>query len=141
VSSFGLYFDYLIPACQPIPLELLSLASFSDPPQQRGTAFLKFQRDRSVTASGLNGVNGNDTPADSRSVYPLTIHHNGRMGGLYTLYAENSDARVEWKTKLEEALALRSVIQDSNKASCRQFSCMMKNLISTSGIRDRTSEL
>ena len=37
------------------------------------------------------------------------------MGGLYTLYAESVDARAEWKTKLDEALALRSVIQDSNK--------------------------
>jgi len=48
-------------------------------------------------------------------VFPLTIHYNGRMGGLYTLYAESADARSEWKRKLEEAITLRSVIQDCNK--------------------------
>jgi RHO1 GDP-GTP exchange protein 1/2 len=107
----------LTASLQPIPLELLSLATFSDPPQQRGTAFLKgFQRGSSV-GSSTSSANGTATEnvTDSRSVFPLTIHHNGRMGGLYTLYAETADARSEWKRKLEEALALRSVIQDSNK--------------------------
>lgn len=103
---------------QPIPLELLSLASFSDPPQQRGTAFLKgFNRDRSVSSnvSGNSSSSTGEAVTDSRSVFPLTIHHNGRLGGLYTLYTETADARSDWKRRLEEATALRSVIQDSNK--------------------------
>jgi len=52
---------------------------------------------------------------DSRAVYPCTIHHNGRMGGLNTVYAETSVARLEWKAKLEEAIGLRKVVQESNK--------------------------
>ena len=56
-----------------------------------------------------------ETPNDSRSVYPVTLHHNGRMGGAYLLYAESQQARLEWKTKLDEALVLRRVVQDSNK--------------------------
>jgi hypothetical protein len=52
---------------------------------------------------------------DPRVVYPCTIHHNGRLGGLYTLYAESAQARLEWKAKLEEAIGLRKVVQESNK--------------------------
>jgi len=52
---------------------------------------------------------------DARAVYPCTIHHNGRLGGLYTLYAETAYARLEWRTKLEEAIGLRKVGQESNK--------------------------
>jgi hypothetical protein len=99
---------------KPIPLELLNLATFSDPPQQRGSGLLKFQRGQS-TGGNAPGAALNEHSVDSRSVYPLTIHHNGRMGGLYTLYAESADVRSEWKTKLGEALTLRTVIQDSNK--------------------------
>jgi RHO1 GDP-GTP exchange protein 1/2 len=52
---------------------------------------------------------------DPRSVYPLTLHHNGRTGGPYILYAESSQTRNEWKQKLDEALGLRKVVQESNK--------------------------
>ena len=37
------------------------------------------------------------------------------MGGTYPLYAESKKARLEWKTKLDEALVLRRVAQESNK--------------------------
>ena len=37
------------------------------------------------------------------------------MGGPYILYADSQQARIEWKGKLEEALVLRRVVQDSNK--------------------------
>ena len=47
--------------------------------------------------------------------YPCTIHHNGRLGGPYILYAESAAARNEWKQKLDEALGIRKVVQDSNK--------------------------
>ena len=56
-----------------------------------------------------------DSAIDSRSVHPLTIHHNGRMGGPYILYAESAQIRAEWKQKLEEALGLRKIVQESNK--------------------------
>lgn len=48
-------------------------------------------------------------------VYPCTLYYSGRLGGLYTLYAETGQARTEWKGKLEEALAMRKVVADSNK--------------------------
>ena len=73
----------------------------------------------------MEGPNPNDNPPgataspdainDDRVVYPCTIHHSGRLGGLYTLYAETAQARLEWKAKLEEAIGLRKVVQESNK--------------------------
>ena len=56
-----------------------------------------------------------DAVNDARAVYPCTIHHNGRLGGSYTLYTETSQARLEWKAKLEEAIGLRKAVQESNK--------------------------
>jgi RHO1 GDP-GTP exchange protein 1/2 len=37
------------------------------------------------------------------------------MGGLYTLYAESQQVRTDWKKKLDEAIGLRKVVQESNK--------------------------
>ncbi|KAJ3993116.1 Dbl homology domain-containing protein, partial [Lentinula boryana] len=130
---------------RPIPLDLLTLVNFTDPPTQRGAGLLRNLRggerhntsdtsspspltsSNSTGASGLSsstsasgaGTSAN-TPADTsrtdaRSVYPCTIHHNGRMGGNYILYAESASARSEWKEKLEEAVGLRKVVQESNK--------------------------
>lgn len=48
-------------------------------------------------------------------LYPFKIHHNGRLGGPCVLYTESSKGRAEWKQKLEEALGLRKVVQESNK--------------------------
>jgi len=56
-----------------------------------------------------------EAATDSRVVYPCTILHTGRLGGLYTVYAESSQARSEWKEKLQEATGLRKVVQESNK--------------------------
>ncbi|KAJ3755039.1 CNH domain-containing protein [Lentinula raphanica] len=52
---------------------------------------------------------------DPRSVFPFTLHHNGRQGGNYILFAESASARLEWKEKLEEAVGLRRVVQESNR--------------------------
>lgn len=74
-------------------------------------------------------INGSDRQTDTMSVssrdqgdirtslYPFTIHHNGRLGasGSYLLYAESSAARQEWRQKLEESKGLRKVVQESNK--------------------------
>lgn len=56
-----------------------------------------------------------ETATDSRAMYPCTVHHNGRLGGLYTVFAESLQARNEWKSKLDEAIGLRKVVQESNK--------------------------
>lgn len=48
-------------------------------------------------------------------VYPCTINYIGRLGGLYTLYAESAQARAEWRVKLEEAIALRKGAAEREK--------------------------
>ncbi|KAI0675599.1 Dbl domain-containing protein [Trametes maxima] len=103
---------------RPIPLDLLTLANFTDPPTQRGNSILRLGRsDRHAGDVGTpTGVQQSpESATDSRLVYPCTIHHNGRLGGLYTVFAESPQARNEWKQKLEEAIGLRKVVQDSNK--------------------------
>lgn len=37
------------------------------------------------------------------------------MGGHYILFAESQQSRQEWRDKLEEALGIRKVVQESNK--------------------------
>ena len=56
-----------------------------------------------------------DVANDSRNVYPCTFLHTGRLGGLYTVYADSAQGRQEWKDKLQEAIGLRKVVQESNK--------------------------
>ncbi|KAJ7860483.1 Dbl-like domain-containing protein [Mycena olivaceomarginata] len=70
-----------------------------------------------LTLRNAGGENGGvaEGPADSRSIFPCTIHHNARAGGSHILYAESAQARAEWQQKLEEALGLRRVVQESNK--------------------------
>ncbi len=45
----------------------------------------------------------------------MTFLQTGRSGGILVLYAESSAARDEWKLKLNEALGLRKVVQESNR--------------------------
>lgn len=104
---------------RPIPLDLLNLASFNDQAIQRSQSILrlglggnKHADDRAGPAALGNGVPDNP---DSRLVFPCTIHYSGRLGGLCTLFTESQQARNEWKQKLEEALALRKIVQESNK--------------------------
>jgi hypothetical protein len=78
---------------------------FSDPPTQCPARLLRGLRGE-VRTSG-------ESPGDVG--YPFTIHHNGRVGGLYVLCAESAAARAEWKAKFEEAIGLRQVVQESNK--------------------------
>ncbi|KAA1475511.1 Dbl-like domain-containing protein [Dentipellis sp. KUC8613] len=103
---------------RPIPLDLLTLANFTDAPTQRGTGILRGlrggERGHDTPTSSVPTISP-DTPSDARVVYPCTLHHNGRLGGLYTVYAESAQARSEWKDKLEEAIGLRKVVQESNK--------------------------
>jgi len=40
-------------------------------------------------------------------MFPLIIHHDGRSGGTTRLFAENEDVQSTWKSKLDEAIALR----------------------------------
>ncbi|KAH7922215.1 Dbl homology domain-containing protein [Leucogyrophana mollusca] len=103
---------------RPIPLDLLTLASFTDPPTQRSAGILRlgFTGNRHVDQAGPSTPGSvPESAGDSRAVYPCTFHHNGRLGGLHTLFTESQQARAEWKQKLEEAIGLRKVVQESNK--------------------------
>ena len=99
-------------------MDLLTLANFTDPPTQRNAGLLRprLRGEKHDTNSPTPGTSTSpETATDSRAVYPCTIHHNGRLGGLWTLFAESAQARSEWKQKLEEAIGLRKVVQESNK--------------------------
>ncbi|KAF9269288.1 Dbl homology domain-containing protein [Marasmius fiardii PR-910] len=102
---------------RPIPLDLLTLGSFTDPSIQRRTGLISGLRgsERHVESPTTAPASSPDSAGDSRSVYPCTLHHAGRLGGLCVLYAESAQARTEWKAKLEEALGLRQVVQEANK--------------------------
>ncbi|KNZ75187.1 Rho1 guanine nucleotide exchange factor 1 [Termitomyces sp. J132] len=111
---------------RPVPLDLLTLVNFTEAPTQRSTGILRGLRGGGSGGGGAGAGGHADNPngpgvspdssSDSRNVYPLTLHHNGRTGGTYILYAESAQARLDWKQKLEEALVLRKVVQESNKA-------------------------
>ncbi|THH28375.1 hypothetical protein EUX98_g5825 [Antrodiella citrinella] len=102
---------------RPIPLDLLTLANFTDPPTQRSTSILRtrLRGEKHDVSTPTGSTASPETATDSRAVYPCTIHHNGRLGGLYTVFAESLQARNEWKQKLDEAIGLRKVVQESNK--------------------------
>ncbi|KAF7317883.1 hypothetical protein MKEN_00876200 [Mycena kentingensis (nom. inval.)] len=100
---------------RPIPLDLLTLVNFTDPATQRGTGLLRNLRGDRYNSNGGEGGTNAESSSDARFVYPCTIHHNARAGGSHILYAETAQARADWKEKLEEALGLRRVVQESNK--------------------------
>ncbi|KAN0135316.1 CNH domain containing protein [Lactarius tabidus] len=101
---------------RPIPLDLLRLANFSDPPTLRGTGLLHdIFGNKGGDAQANTGLTPN-AATDWRVMFPCTILHTSRLGGLFTLCAESSQARTEWKEKLEEAIGLRKVVQESNRA-------------------------
>ncbi|KAJ7126679.1 CNH domain-containing protein, partial [Mycena epipterygia] len=91
---------------RPIPLDLVTLVNFTDPPTQSGAGLL---------AGDLHDPNGTvastspEIGGDSRAVYPFTIHQNGRLGGTHVLFAESAEARTKWKQKLEEAFGIGAV--------------------------------
>lgn len=93
----------------------MTLVNFTDPATQRSTGILRNLRGERHGETGSANPVSPESVTDSRFVYPLTLHHNGRMGGPHILYAESSQIRNEWKNKLEEALGLRKVVQESNK--------------------------
>jgi RHO1 GDP-GTP exchange protein 1/2 len=112
--------------CQPIPLDLLTLSSFSDPPRRvvglfrglrgggGGGTNATHADSPGFGAGGASSASGQEIAGDSRLVYPFRVHHNARAG-MFLLYTESNALRLEWKSKLEEAIGLRKVLQESNK--------------------------
>jgi len=71
--QFSLSFYHNSQESQPIPLDLLSLVNFTDPPTQRSTGLLRgfAQKDRNELPSAA-GVSP-EAVSDSRHVYPFTL--------------------------------------------------------------------
>jgi hypothetical protein len=145
---------------RPIPLDLLTIDSLTEPPVQRSTGpgLLRglrsqggYEASNSISNDPLASPESTtpadssspDTPSSSRLVYPITLHHLGRLapqssstfpttaltapsssGSSRTqqksppnviLYAESAAARAEWGAKLQEALGIRHAVQENNK--------------------------
>jgi hypothetical protein len=99
----------------PIPLDLLTLGNFTDPPTLYGNGLLRsFGGNKGGDAQENTGLTPN-AATDWRVMFPCTILYPGRLGGLYTLYAESSPARTEWKEKLKEAIELCKGVQESDR--------------------------
>ncbi|OXG26963.1 hypothetical protein C359_04993 [Cryptococcus neoformans Bt120] len=108
----------------PIPLELLSLGSFSEAPRVRNTGRLfgvggashyDIPSDKSMNAPKTPG---SSKSADTSKLYPFSISFiggQGQLGGSYTLWADSYKARQDWKEKFEHAKVLRAEINDAGK--------------------------
>ncbi|CAO1627553.1 unnamed protein product [Parajaminaea phylloscopi] len=88
-------------AKRPIPVEMLEVTGVNE---------------ASVSFSlGLNALHLR-SDRESRSLWPLTIHHIGGKLEPLTLYVTSKQRRVEWRTKIEEAKGLRKCVVDANRA-------------------------
>src|SRR5262245_26051728 len=95
------------PCYQPIPLELLVLVNFTNPP-------LKNLRS-GVGHNRPHCFGQRERTSEGHGVYPFTLRHDGRLGGTSILYAESSESRDEWKEALQNAVRIRMTSQDSDK--------------------------
>ncbi|KAG6812340.1 hypothetical protein H0H92_003329 [Tricholoma furcatifolium] len=102
-------------ARRPIPLDVLSLVRFSDHPVHRGSGSSRNHRSVASSASASSNSGGQSENGEAQTLYPFTIHHNGRNGGAIVLYADLSASRMEWRQKFEEAIGLRKVVQELNR--------------------------
>lgn len=89
----------------------MALIGFTDQAQQRPTRLFSIGTKHDPPPNGA----AKDDAQDSRSIYPFGIHYTGRAGGIYQFFTDSATSRAEWKQKLEEAMEMRKVVQDSNK--------------------------
>ena len=92
----------------------MSFADFTEPVVQRNNSLLRTLRNNDRQSDTASLVSRSEA-TDPRGVYPCNMIYHGRNGGPFVLYAESTTSREEWKRKLEEALGLRKVVQESNK--------------------------
>jgi hypothetical protein len=95
---------------------------FTDPPTKRGGRLLRFGGKKETDGQNRNSTflttgSSPDVVNDDRAVFLCKILHDDRLGGFYTLFTETSQARSEWKAKLEEAIWLRKVVRGSSGVS------------------------
>lgn len=86
-------------AKRPIPVEMIELSGFNDASVSRSIGLSNFHiRER-----------------DTRDLWPFTVQHIGGKMEPLTLFSVSKEGREEWKKKLDEAMGLRSAVQDANK--------------------------
>jgi hypothetical protein len=86
---------------RPIPLELIKIGNFSDPPQPRSLGMLKsFRGDDSRTAQ------------KDAAVFPFTV---GSASGQYQLWTYGESDRKTWQEQLTYAKVLRQEVNDAGK--------------------------
>ncbi|KAF7357058.1 hypothetical protein MVEN_01042600 [Mycena venus] len=90
---------------RPIPLDLLTLVNFTDPAAQRSTGLLRNLRGERYAGGEEALPKRPPIPAPCSRVRSITTH--ALEGPIFS--------RAEWQQKLEEALGLRRVVQESNK--------------------------
>jgi RHO1 GDP-GTP exchange protein 1/2 len=93
----------------------LSLADFTEPVIQRNNSLLLRTLRSNDRQTDTVSIVSRSEATDTRGMYPSNIIYHGRNGGPFILYAESNALREEWKRKLDEALGLRKVVQESNK--------------------------
>ena len=92
---------------QPIPLDLLKLEIYGDTPARTKRKSAIFLGRGEVTSPYPSESAVSGTAGDHRGTFPITITHEGHLGGSYTLYADTEETRSMWRSKLEEAAQLR----------------------------------
>ena len=81
---------------------------------QRNNSLLRTLRNNDRQSDTISIISRSEG-TDPRGLYPCNMHYYGRNSGPCILYAESPASREEWKRRLEEALGLRKVVQESNK--------------------------
>lgn len=117
---------------KPIPLPLLQvheategfaigLRSMSSTLSSTGTSTLQHS---TTTTTGLTSPTGGLVSTSSNnSSSPMLIHHLGRHGGDYLLFAESSEVRMTWREKMVEAkAALEQAYPDNQVFEIRTLS-------------------
>lgn len=85
---------------RPIAVEMIQLAGFADAPVSRSLGLSNFHL---------------RTDRENRDLFPLTISHLAGKTEPLTLFTASKTERDEWRAKIEEAIGLRSAVQEANK--------------------------
>lgn len=102
-SSAGARF---VLAKRPIPVEMLEVSGLTESSISRSIGLSNFHISRE---------------REARDFWPFTISHLGGKIEPVTLYAPSKAARDQWKAKLDEAIGLRTAVQDNNKVFDQQL--------------------
>lgn len=94
-----------------MPLDLLVLGSFTDPPAQRRVGIFNLRREKQKSGD----TRSEDPQGPSHENFPFIIYDLGRQGGQRKLFAETSAAREDWKLRLKETLDLRQFAHKSDQ--------------------------